>query len=700
MAVSTDPTATPPAVWLELLLRERESWLMERVLGYASLHGYTACTSTLVESWRVSVAGLTEAIATALHEPGPRHEYPMKPSAPHDAIAAFAILEAKRHRKRGVTLAMFWGLLKYYRRAYLDLLDEPLSPEQDREAAKTFLAECFERMEFSFVLQWTALSGKEANAALAEQNLRLTNEKTKYLTVFESVPQALFLLDADGRVENANAAALAMLGFDAPTGTLYYAQAPGKDASGEQSVGGQPLADLLPWLAQSLRDIGAEGVERVIMETTVGDGEGKRYYSAAIGRLRDVTGNLTGKIVLCRDDTLQRQARQALAKSEERYRILADLMHQGLVILSSDGHIDFANLAIEVLLGHPLGEIVGQPLTRFIRPQDHDTFKASLDRRQHGEADPYEMGLVRGDGSVVFIMSSPSVVIGEDNDYQGSLEVFTDITHLKKLEVQLATAKRLEAIGQLAGGVAHEINTPLQYVSGNLDFALANLPRLIELLGKYEQALTTPTDSQAFETVKSDIETFRAKHDMDTILAELPLALDESLHGTERVASFVRSIKRFAQSDGVGRRAIDVNEAIQATVEVAKSTQEIPICVEMDLAEDVPALPCVPGDFNQLLLCLLINASQAMERAGRPQGCVRVSSRQEGNHVALAVSDVGTGIPPDLQDRIFSPFITGKDGGQGLSIVLSIVEKHKGAIRCISQPGHGATFHVTFPLDA
>ena len=403
-----------------------------------------------------------------------------------------------------------------------------------------------------------------------------------------------------------------------------------------------------------------------------------------------------------RDVTERRKAEIALAQSEDRYRTLVDLMHQGLVMLSPEGHIDFANDTLGEMLGRPVSAVIGQSASEFIRREDRERFAKALAERRQGLADPYEIALRRVDGRLVHVMSSPSTIIGPDGDYQGSLEVMTDVTHLRQLENQLAAAKRLEAIGQLAGGVAHEINTPLQYLTGNLDFAITNLSRVVELMGKYEEALDRVGDERKLAAARQDIARFRQAHDMEMVLAELPLALSESLHGAERVASFVRSIKRFAQSESGGRRVIDVNEAILATVEVAQSAQETRVPIELHLADGLPSLSCVPGDFNQLLLCLLLNAADAVRRANAPDGRIRVSSQQEGQDVALIVSDDGPGIPLEIQDKIFNPFFStkdvGKGGGQGLSIALSIVEKHHGTIRFVSEPGHGTTFHVTFPL--
>ena len=701
----SQPFAIPWTSTLATLLSRSETWLMERVLAYAKAQGYTAFTSTLVEAWRVSVAGLTEALAAALkgHDGRPG-EYPLFPDASDDPIAAFAIHEAAVHRHRGVTLPMFWGMLKYYKRTYLDLVDAVDElPRVYHAAARDFVADCFERMEYAFVLRWNELSGQEAQDALARENLTLTNEKSKYLTVFESIPHGLFLLDAAGRVENCNAVALDMIGYVGRAGAVYYEAAKPKKNDSCQDTLGRNLAELLPWLEPALAEFQDSHADRVEIEKTVELGDNTRQYNVAIQRLRDVSGKFTGKVVLCRDVTERRQIEVALAQSQGLYRTLIELMHQGVVVLSPEGRIDFANQTLCDMLGRPMGDIVGQSATNFIREEEHARFIQALVSRQERQSDPYELSLRRADGRLVIVMVSPSPLIGPDGDYQGSLEVLTDVSQLRQLEMQLATAKRLEAIGQLAGGVAHEINTPLQYLSGNLEFAQSNLARLVELLDRYEVALHQAECGQDLENARQAIETFRHEHDMEMVLAELPLALEESRLGAERVAAFVRTIKRFAQSEATGRRSIDVNEAILATVEVAKSIQEYPVTMETDLAENLPQLPCVPGDFNQLLLCLLINATQASEHNQTPNTAIRVASRLEGRTIAVTVADSGQGIPLNIQDKIFNPFFTtkgvGQGGGQGLSIALSIIQKHNGSIHFASEPGHGTTFHVAFPLE-
>lgn len=693
-------TLSPAA--LRAVLEDGESWLVGRVLEVAAQQGYTASTAALREPWRLSVAGLTRTLVRELGEAvGAPHEYPAGIDPTADPVTAFVVTEAERHRARGVTLPLFWGLLKYYRRAFLDLLDDRLPPVETWPRA--FVAECFERMEFALGVAWADLSGREAADDLARENRWLANEKDKYLTAFESIPHAMFLLDADGRVENCNAPALALAGYDVPPGRLYYSLDMNGREGACRAVLDCPLRQVLDWMPPEAT--ATEAASPTVPLAGLSAVSGERRFSVDVHPMLDVFGKLSGRLVVCRDVTDAYLADQALRQSEERYRTLVDLMHQGLVIFSPEGRIDFANDTLCEMLEAPCTDVVGQDARQFVRPEDRPIFDAALQARRNGGGDPYELALRRSDGQLTFVMSSPTPLVGDDGAYQGSLEVMTDVSRLKELEMRLVTAKRLEAIGQLAGGVAHEINTPLQYVSGNLEFALSNLPRLTALVEKYASALDLAGEGEAIEAARADIAAYRREHDMEMVLAELPLALAESHAGAERVAAFVRSIKRFAQSESAGRRIIDVAEAITATVEMARSAMHGGAAFIVELDEDLPPLPCVPGDFNQLLLCLLLNAAQAVEEASAGEsgeGRVLVRARGREDSLEVAISDTGHGIPVEIQDKIFNPFFTtkevGQGTGQGLSIALSIIQRHRGGIRFETEPGRGTTFYVTFPL--
>jgi PAS domain-containing protein len=207
---------------LTSILEENEQWLMRRVLSYAQRLAYTRYTSTLEEAWRVSIQGLSRSLLAAVERGGWDLEIPVDCDLGCDGAASFGIEEARLHRSRGVTLAMFLGLMKYYRQAYLDLLgDQNLDPSVRRlfsHAVHRF----FDRVEIGFCDEWQSPTDGEHVRVLEERNRRMTNEKNKYLTVFDSLRTPVLLFDSQGRIDNANALAAQLFGLSDHSGAAYY----------------------------------------------------------------------------------------------------------------------------------------------------------------------------------------------------------------------------------------------------------------------------------------------------------------------------------------------------------------------------------------------------------------------------------------------------------------------------------------------
>jgi len=230
----------------------QEEWLMQRVLDYAHERDYTKYTSTLVEAWRISIVGLTEtiqkaaALGDAVPELGPDDDYVQDP------IASFGIMEAQKHRERGITLSMFLGLLKYYRQSYIDCVAESEFTPEEMAYYCLFIDRCFDRVEIGFCQEWANVTGGEKLSELQTTNRRMTNEKNKYLTIFESLHDPAILLNAEGRIENVNHAGLELLeGAGVPSGAVYY-----QDKRPEE---------LLPDLVEHLSEIDFETTDEDIL---------------------------------------------------------------------------------------------------------------------------------------------------------------------------------------------------------------------------------------------------------------------------------------------------------------------------------------------------------------------------------------------------------------------------------------------------
>ena len=261
------------------------------------------------------------------------------------------------------------------------------------------------------------------------------------------------------------------------------------------------------------------------------------------------------------------------------------------------------------------------------------------------------------------------------------------------LEVELRHAQKLEAVGRLAGGIAHEINTPIQFIGDNVMFlrgAFEDLMALVDAPGRGDAA---------------GGEGRPAVEDAEYLAEEVPEAIAQTMEGVERVATIVRAMKAFGHPGGRDRVLADVDEMLSDTLVVARNEIKYVADVETDLGAVGPIM-CFPGDLNQVWLNLLVNAAHAIgdrvaDAGGR--GRITVRTRTDGDVVVVEIGDTGTGIPDEIRDHVFEPFFTTKDvgegTGQGLALARSIVvERHHGTIAFTSRAGEGTTFTVRLPI--
>jgi PAS domain S-box-containing protein len=282
-----------------------------------------------------------------------------------------------------------------------------------------------------------------------------------------------------------------------------------------------------------------------------------------------------------------------------------------------------------------------------------------------------------------------------------------DVTERKGLEEQLRQAQKLEAIGQLAAGVAHEINTPTQYVGDNTRFlrdSWAALAGLLELSRTMRQQAESSTVSRELLT---QFDQLAEQADMDYLLKEIPAAIAQSLDGVQRVAKIVQGMKEFSHPGSEEKRAIDINKAIETTITVARHEWKYVADVVTHFDQTLPLIPCLIGEFNQVILNLIINAAQAIatavENGSTEKGTITITTSHDSQWAEIAVQDTGMGIPEQIRSRIFEPFFTtkalGKGTGQGLTLAHSaIVNRHQGQIFFQTEMGKGSTFFIRLPL--
>ncbi|MFB9317601.1 PAS domain-containing sensor histidine kinase [Cryptosporangium minutisporangium] len=297
---------------------------------------------------------------------------------------------------------------------------------------------------------------------------------------------------------------------------------------------------------------------------------------------------------------------------------------------------------------------------------------------------------------------------GQHSGMDGVIGVCADVTQASELERQLAQATRLEAVGQLAAGLAHEINTPVQYVSDNVLFLADSVGDMLNLVQSVATAVGAADDGAAEADYEERCRTIRSlvgSVDLEFLKGEIPGALEQTLEGVGRVGEIVRAMKEFSHP-GQGRSDTDLNRAVETTVQVSRNEWKYIAELDLDLDPAVGMVPCYEGELKQVILNLIVNAAHAVE-AARPgeMGRIEVATRRAENEVLVSVGDNGTGMDEATRARIFDPFFTtkgvGKGTGQGLSMAHNcIVGKHGGAIEVTSEVGRGSTFTIRLPLVA
>ncbi len=284
-------------------------------------------------------------------------------------------------------------------------------------------------------------------------------------------------------------------------------------------------------------------------------------------------------------------------------------------------------------------------------------------------------------------------------DYEAQLqqrhaELRQAYLRLNGAQEKLLQSEKMASIGQLAAGVAHEINNPIGYVHSNLGSLQEYLRSLFTVIEAYERALHAPDP----KLMVPEIEEIRGRLDIDFISRDLPQLLAESREGIERVTRIVRDLKDFSYSGrGDSMRRVDIHTGLESTINIIWNELKYKVTLERRYAE-LPLVECLPSELNQVWMNLLLNAGHAIGERGN----IVVATGQEGDMVWVEFRDSGNGIPAEVLKRIFDPFFTtkpvGSGTGLGLSISYSIVNKHHGRIDVDSAPGQGSAFRVWLPV--
>jgi signal transduction histidine kinase len=272
------------------------------------------------------------------------------------------------------------------------------------------------------------------------------------------------------------------------------------------------------------------------------------------------------------------------------------------------------------------------------------------------------------------------------------------------MQVQASHTQKMEAIGQLSAGIAHEINTPTQYVSDNLSFLKEGCESMLALMVLYRQACAAAGNFSP--EWRAQLQEAEQKFDFEFISAEIPKAIEQANDGVKRVAKIVRAMKEFSHPDAAEKTAVDINRAIETTVTVARNEWKYVADVQTELDEKLPPVPCYAGELNQVILNLIINAAHAIKDVvadSGQKGLITIRTCNKGDIAEISITDSGTGIPEGIRSRVFDPFFTtkevGKGTGQGLALAHGVIrKKHGGKIWFESEVGKGTTFFIHLPM--
>ena len=395
---------------------------------------------------------------------------------------------------------------------------------------------------------------------------------------------------------------------------------------------------------------------------------------------------------------------KTLRASEERYRELFENASDLVFTTNLQGCLTSLNKVSEQTLGYSREEATQKELRQLVDARHWDRVESAFERLLKGEsAVQFEVEIMTKDGRRANLEVKPRLIL-RDGKPVGVQGIGRDITGRDIAEVELRQAQKLESVGRLAAGIAHEINTPIQFVGDNTRFlqdAFASLGVLYNKFAELLNAVSTP-----FPELTEEIRRAEGELDAAFLFQEIPKALSQTLEGVTRVATIVRAMKEFAHPESKDMAAADLNKALRSTLTVARNELKYVADVETDFG-DLPLVVCNVGDINQVILNLLVNAAHAvgdvMKQTGK-KGRISVHTQVDGSMALIAIADTGGGIPDGIRSRIFDPFFTtkevGRGTGQGLAIARSVVvDRHKGTLTYDSEVDKGTTFYVRLPLE-
>ena len=691
---------------------EGEEWLMERILFYAKEHDYAKYTSTLVEPWRLSIAGLTDALAQAVNMGRTDLELGPDEDMTQDSIAAFAILEAQLHRKRGVSFAMFLGLMKYYRQSYHDYIDLHEEELQQLAACRNYLHRFFDRLEIAFSVEWAGIAEENTIVELQGENRRMTNEKNFFLTALESHPDAVIVVDEQGRIREMNTQAFALIGIHEHTGISYYQKTASEnptpledEARDVTMVQEMPLQAVVPWLAEPLQTVMQTTSPLSLTQQLYSNAE-NQYVRVVLTPLLDISDKFEGVVVAMADISAMVASYHALQYEQTTRRRVEQRLDAtlraadqvGLMeTVNDDNHtISYFSPGAERISGYSAAELLGQsPFSLLQNPTDEEGLRMVLDQIvTKGRPISTEATIVKKDGGTITVLLNVQASYSQANDdVAGFLSVITDITERKIIERRLLQSEKMRTIAGLAAGVAHEINTPLSAILQSMQVIEQGLTEQSEINSKVADEC-----GLSLENLSTYIEQ-----------RELPFFIKGIRDSATKASHIVSNLLQFSRPGSNIRVHTDLNKLVEQSLDLLTSDYyvkkeyggaELPVRKEF---ETLPQILCIPQEIEQALMNIFKNALQALAALPEEDRRITVRSRAGKDVAQLEITDNGPGMDADTILHAFDPFFTtrevGDGEGLGLSVSHSIIcDLHDGTLSLDSTPGKGSCVKIELPI--
>jgi PAS domain S-box-containing protein len=529
----------------------------------------------------------------------------------------------------------------------------------------------------------------------AEQKLR--ESEKKYRELYDFLPIPVYEMDLEANVTSVNRAIYETFG--------------GSEEDFKKGF------KAWQFLSPEAIDKSSKSIERLLKGEHIGGTEytlkrfdGSVFPAIVVSSVIYENNNPVGLRGAIIDITGRKEAEQNLRDAHAKMAFLINSISSILITVSEDYRIVSWNTEAEKQFGIQEKEALGKPINALEIQWDLDQIMDGIARCRNGNntvgLDNVRFRQRDGKEGVLGIGISPS--FGEISFGMVTLMQGANVTRRRMMESQLYQAQKLESIGQLAAGIAHEINTPTQYVGDNVRFLQTSYEAIKKVLMKYDALTERIREGKACDDLLGEVEETTQEADLGYLTEEIPRAFQQTLEGVERVSRIVRSMKAFAHPGTAEKVPVDINKAIENTILVARNEWKYVADLVTDLDPSLPLVSCVTGDINQVILNVLVNAAQAVSAMVKGcaggQGKISISTRQDDSWVEIRISDTGNGIPAEIRSRIFDPFFTTKEvgigSGQGLAIShTAIVERHHGSITFDTEIGRGTTFKIRLPIQ-